>query len=78
MWSGIPRLAFVALLAINCVLWSHSRYSHVGTRSSLLSATHTKRALSDSDQLNAVLLNANQVRTFLYLVLSDLVLSGPG
>ncbi|KAH9945222.1 Sodium/calcium exchanger protein-domain-containing protein [Epithele typhae] len=44
MWSGTPKLFFVAVLAINCILWSHSRYAHFGTRPSSLSSSYSKRA----------------------------------
>ncbi|KAI0775059.1 Sodium/calcium exchanger protein-domain-containing protein [Trametes elegans] len=44
MWSGAHKLVFVALLAVNCILWSQSRYSQVGTRSSFLA----KRSYAES------------------------------
>ncbi|KAI0709990.1 Sodium/calcium exchanger protein-domain-containing protein [Earliella scabrosa] len=47
MSSGLPKLAFVAVLVLNCILWSQSRYAHVGTRSSLLGSSYTKRSLSN-------------------------------
>lgn len=47
MWSGTPKLAFVALLAVNCVLWSQSKYSQVGTRSPFLASSIAKRSYTE-------------------------------
>ncbi|TFK88844.1 hypothetical protein K466DRAFT_575160 [Polyporus arcularius HHB13444] len=47
MWSGTPKLVFVTVLVLNCILWSQSRYAQVGTRSSLLAPSHAKRGLFD-------------------------------
>ncbi|OCH95399.1 hypothetical protein OBBRIDRAFT_745596 [Obba rivulosa] len=29
MWSGLPKLLFVTVFAVNCVLWSNSRYGKI-------------------------------------------------
>ncbi|OJT02445.1 hypothetical protein TRAPUB_7012 [Trametes pubescens] len=47
MWSSTPKLAFVALLAVNCVLWSQSKYSQVGTRSPFLTSSIAKRSFTE-------------------------------
>ncbi|KAL7279317.1 hypothetical protein ACG7TL_007158 [Trametes sanguinea] len=51
MWSGTPKLAFVALLVVNCILWSQSRYSQLGTRprSPFLASGLAKRGLADPE-----------------------------
>ena len=69
MWSGTPKLVFVALLAINGVLWSHSRYAQFGTRSSLLTPGLSKRSFDDASQLSGLLI-ANEVRTLTGLAVS--------
>ncbi|KAI0663788.1 Sodium/calcium exchanger protein-domain-containing protein [Cubamyces menziesii] len=50
MWSGTPKFAFVAVLIINIVLWSQSRYSQVGTRSPFLASSLAKRGLAEPDR----------------------------
>ncbi|KAI8982726.1 Sodium/calcium exchanger protein-domain-containing protein [Trametes punicea] len=52
MWSGTPKLVFVAVLVINCILWSQSRYSRVGTRPSFLTTSIAKRSFVGSDHTN--------------------------
>ena len=64
MWSGTPKLAFVALIVLNCILWSQSRYAHVGgggTRSSALAPGFAKRGFSDVDQLSPFRVTGNEV-----------------
>ncbi|KAI0368024.1 hypothetical protein BV20DRAFT_1023461 [Pilatotrama ljubarskyi] len=46
MGSGSAKLAFVAVLVLNCILWSQSRYSQVGTRSSFLTSSLAKRSFA--------------------------------
>ena len=55
MGYGAPKLLFVAALAVNCVIWSHSRYGQVysvRTPSELLA----KRSLPGVDYTNSTLL----------------------
>lgn len=54
MGHGAPKLFFVAALAVNCVIWSHSRYGQVysvRTSSELL----VKRSLPGVDYMNGTL-----------------------
>ncbi|KAI0833651.1 Sodium/calcium exchanger protein-domain-containing protein [Trametes gibbosa] len=51
MWSGTPKLVFVTVLAINCVLWSQSRYGQLGTRPSFFA----KRSFTGEGQLSPFL-----------------------
>ena len=55
MGYGAPKLLFVAALAVNCVIWSHSRYGQVYSvraPSELLA----KRSLPGVDYMNGTLL----------------------
>ena len=61
MWSGTPKLAFVALIVLNCILWSQSRYANVGGTRSALAPGFAKRGFSDGDQLSPFRLTANEV-----------------
>ena len=54
MGYGAPKLLFVAALAVNCVIWSHSRYGQVYSvraPSELLA----KRSLPGVDYMNGTL-----------------------
>ncbi|TBU46792.1 Sodium/calcium exchanger protein-domain-containing protein [Dichomitus squalens] len=60
MWSGTPKLAFVALIVLNCLLWSQSRYAHVGGTRSALASGFAKRGFSDVDQLSPFRVTASE------------------
>ena len=60
MWAATPKLVFVAALAINCILWSHSRYAQVGSRSPFHSGL-AKRSLSDADRSTFLWFSADEV-----------------
>ncbi|OSX57746.1 hypothetical protein POSPLADRAFT_1049946 [Postia placenta MAD-698-R-SB12] len=52
MWSGSPKLLFVVVFALNCVLWSHSRYGQVY---SVRSGTLARRGSHDIEYANTTL-----------------------
>ena len=62
MWSGTPKLVFVTVLVLNCILWSQSRYAQIGTRHSILSSSHAKRSLSDVSAFGPFHALADEVR----------------
>ncbi|EED84290.1 predicted protein [Postia placenta Mad-698-R] len=52
MWSGSPKLLFVVVFALKCVLWSHSRYGQVY---SVRSGTLARRGSHDIEYANTTL-----------------------
>ncbi len=62
MWSGTPKLVFVTVLVLNCILWSQSRYAQVGTRSPLFAPSHAKRGLFDVSAFDPLRTLTSEVR----------------
>ncbi|KAH9949911.1 Sodium/calcium exchanger protein-domain-containing protein [Amylocystis lapponica] len=56
MWAGLPKLVFVSIFAVNCILWSNSRYGQ--TRS--LRPLSTAGQFSKRDLLALSYRNATQ------------------
>lgn len=55
MGLGAPRLIFLVLLVVNCILWSNSRYAEVSTSHRTAHISLVKRSLSSQGQITALL-----------------------
>ena len=55
MSRGAPKLIFLALFILNCLLWSHSRYAQIPRYAS--SGSLTKRSLLESSLLDVAFTN---------------------
>ncbi|EMD34076.1 hypothetical protein CERSUDRAFT_117589 [Gelatoporia subvermispora B] len=62
MWSGLPKLLFVTVFAINCVLWSNSRYGTVHSVRSI-STTGTSHFAKRSLLMHALTNSSDTVLT---------------